>query len=180
MVYEHDINEQQHLSNKLYGCKYQSILVGTGGFALSVVNAIEFNGCQKYTKVGTFDTSAQIHDLIFEQRLEFAIHQFNHFQGWSLVHFTALYVSTGITLSPPQSQGGVYLSGPVIVTEEDSFTDMIRICIDEAFPVCPNTNGPDGMPHCKRKPPTYCRHIQNDSNMPAICRQVANSTSEVG
>ena len=40
--------------------------------------------------------------------------------------------------------------------------------------------GGDMDPHCKRKTPTYCRHIQNDSNMPAICRQVANSTSEVG
>ena len=36
------------------------------------------------------------------------------------------------------------------------------------------------LDHCKRKTPTYCRYIQNDSNMPAICRQVANSTSEVG
>jgi len=34
--------------------------------------------------------------------------------------------------------------------------------------------------HCKQKTLTYCWYIQNDSNMPAICRQVANSTSEVG
>ena len=135
-------NQEEVLNTKLQNCKYQSILVGTGRLAQTVLNAIEMNECQSITKLGTFDTTSTIIDLISKQRMEFAIDQYNHLQGWSPVHFAALYVSTGLVLSPPPE--GVYLSGPVLMTREDSTTDTLRICTDDAFPICPNTNGPDG------------------------------------
>ncbi len=140
------------LEEKMSGCKYQMILVGAGRVAPQVVEAVEANGCNNLqdipTKIGTFDASTPNFDLMSEQRLEFIIDQHNHMQGWSPVHFAALYVSTGLVLAPPPD--GVYLSGPAFFTKANAISDTLRICTDEAFPVCPNTNGLDGLPSgCK-------------------------------
>eukprot|EP00985_Skeletonema_marinoi_P001922 scaffold779_cov80-Skeletonema_marinoi.AAC.6 len=64
-------------------------------------------------------------------------------QGWTTVHLAALFVSTGLVISPPLD--GVYLSGPVLFTQDDAITDTFRECTDDAFPVCPNTLSPNGQ-----------------------------------
>jgi len=137
------------LNNELGDCKYQFILLGSSRMAAATVKAVRAAGCHNKdvpTKVGTFDTSEEIFDLVFATRqLEFAVDQYNHMQGWAPVHFAALYVTTGIVLSSPPE--GLYLSGPVLYTQGDtSVTDTLRTCADAAFPVCPNTLGPDGNP----------------------------------
>ena len=64
-------------------------------------------------------------------------------QGWTPVHLAALFVSTGLVISPPLD--GVYMSGPVLFTQDDAITDTFRKCTDDAFPVCPNTLSPNGQ-----------------------------------
>ena len=150
--YEMDFTTQtstmlSKLTDKMSGCKYQMILVGKGTVARQVVEAVEANGCHLLdvpTKTGTFDASTPNFDLLAEQRLDFIIDQHNHMQGWSPVHFAALFVSTGLVLTPPPD--GVYLSGPAFFSKSNTISDTLRICTDEAFPVCPNINGPDGLP----------------------------------
>ena len=145
--FEVDASSLSGLTEKIYGCKYQRILVGSGKLTPQVVDAVEANGCHLLdipTKTGTFDASTTNFNMMSEQRLDFIIDQHNHMQGWSPVHFAALFVSTGLVLAPPPD--GVYLSGPAVFTKANAITDTLRICTDEAFPVCPNTNGPDGLP----------------------------------
>ena len=53
----------------------------------------------------------------------------------------------GLVVTPPSDS--VYTSGPVIITKDEFLSEVseeLRVCIEDAFPVCPNTNGPNGLP----------------------------------
>ena len=132
---------KEALDEKMSNCKYKSVLLGAGMYAAAVIEAIESNNCD--TMVGTFDTSRDIFDLVSASKLDFAVDQYNHIQGWAPVHFAALYVTTGQALVPPA--GGVYLAGPALFTQSNSLTDTFKICSDDAFPICPNIMSPDGV-----------------------------------
>ena len=72
-------NMEQELQDRLSNCTYQSVLVGAGMIAPAVANAIEVNGCDQIntpTKMGSFDTTSEIYDLIAEERIELAIDQY--------------------------------------------------------------------------------------------------------
>lgn len=131
------------LTSKLAGCKYQSILLGTGRFANVVTSALQRNNCSQ-ALVGTFDRSGDIIKLLSLRRLEFAIDQYTYLQGWSPIHFASLYVSTGLVLAPPPDS--IYLAGPDLITQGDNagITDTAQACVEDGFPVCPNDLGIGG------------------------------------
>eukprot|EP00581_Thalassiosira_minuscula_P000903 CAMPEP_0183744890 /NCGR_PEP_ID=MMETSP0737-20130205/65954_1 /TAXON_ID=385413 /ORGANISM="Thalassiosira miniscula, Strain CCMP1093" /LENGTH=1105 /DNA_ID=CAMNT_0025980543 /DNA_START=60 /DNA_END=3377 /DNA_ORIENTATION=- len=152
--YKLDISSKESmergLSDIFSKCPHQSVLVGSGKLAPEIDNALRSYGCHLVdtpTMLGTFDTSSAIFDAIAANTMEFAIDQHNHMQGWAPVHFAALYVSTGLVVSSPPGDG-VYLSGPELFTQRgsSSITDSLRICTNDAFPICPNRKGPDGLP----------------------------------
>ena len=131
------------LTSKFSGCKYQSILVGTGRFANDVTIALQRNNCSQVL-VGTFDRSGDIIGLLSRSRIEFAIDQYTYLQGWSPIHFASLYVSTGLVLAPPPTS--IYLTGPNLITQGASvgITDTAQACVTDGYPVCPNDLGIDG------------------------------------
>lgn len=136
-----------NLEDKLAGCSFQFVMVASGRFATATVETIESNNCgREITRVGSFDNSEEISSLISNQRLMFTVdkHNHNHLQGWSAIHFASLYMSTGLVLAPPPD--GVYLSGPDLITASSQPDQKLRICEEESFPICPNNNGPSGLP----------------------------------
>ena len=132
---------EEALNAKMSNCNYKSVLLASGMYASAVVDSLTSNACQQ-TKVGTFDTSRDIFDLVSASKLDFAIDQYNHIQGWAPVHFAALYVTTNQALVPPR-EGGVYLAGPALFTQSNLITDTFKICSDEGFPICPSPDQDD-------------------------------------
>lgn len=135
------------LEPSLAGCPYDLILLGTHTDEMvdQTLAALEAKGCAD-TMLGTFGTSVAIHQAVSAGKLKFAVGQQPYLQGaLSLVH-AALYVSTGKSLAPSsESEYGMVLSGPELITQETAVTDTFQVCEADAFPVCPNGMALDGV-----------------------------------
>jgi len=130
--------------SSLKDCSFDAVLLGTDSLDLMMQTFTALESCLN-TKVGIFGTSVEIHQAVSGGKLAFAISSQDYYQGaMSIVH-AALYVSTGKALSPSsESEYGMILSGPEVMTSSNAYTDTFQVCEADGFPVCPYELALDG------------------------------------
>jgi len=137
------------IASALEGCEYEAVLLAGSDSTLTMTLEV-FDMCPSSEHyLGTFDEGETGYEAIATGRLLFIISQQAHLQGTLSVVAAATYATTEKKLSTSQAAFGTYLSGPLAVTFGNLPSDTLQTCEDEAFPVCPNTLGIDGISDSK-------------------------------
>jgi len=117
-------------------CPYDAVLLGSADAFQQVLNELRANNCTD-TLVGTFDENPAVYKSIRYGSLLFAVSQQAYLQGALPVVMATIFATTGLNLVDQASSGGVYVSGPVIVTKETLDSGAVDTsCSVQGFPVC--------------------------------------------
>ena len=112
--------------------------------AISAFSDGQFADCTNSTVLGTFDLNQVVNTGIVQRKIAFGVSQQQYLQGAIPVVLATMYVTTGKTPASPSGPYAIYQSGPSVVNQDRVLTDTDVTCIDDAFPVCPNTKALDG------------------------------------
>jgi simple sugar transport system substrate-binding protein len=128
-------------------CPYDIIQITnarTIDLAVSAFSDGLFANCTRPSLLGSFDLNKAVNTGITEGEIAFGVSQEQYLQGAIPVVLATMFMTTGKIPANPSGPYGIYLSGPSIINQDKVLTDTDITCIDDAFPVCPNTKALDG------------------------------------
>lgn len=149
-----DLNAREPLNSTIdqamQACLYDIVLSGGSSIATTIVEAAARYDCQKIKEGGdnpsiiaTFDLTTDLQRYILLEQLAFALPQQDYLQAALPVIFAVTYATTSNAIVPT-IELKTYSSGPVIVNKDNLPPDSLKTCEEEAFPICPNTQAPNG------------------------------------
>mmetsp|Transcript_31335 Transcript_31335/g.52259 ORF Transcript_31335/g.52259 Transcript_31335/m.52259 type:complete len:446 (+) Transcript_31335:126-1463(+) len=145
-VVKKDDDASSSLAQLLDGCSYEAILISSEELIEPSLDALEQLNCVGSTLLGAIGASSTIHQAVSRGELAFALADQPYLQGASSIVHAALYVSTGKKLAQSsESESGMLLTGPELLTQDKALTDTLQNCQADGFPVCPNDKGLDGI-----------------------------------
>jgi ABC-type sugar transport system substrate-binding protein len=155
----------EHVRPLFTGCPYSVVQVANARVLELALAAFDgfLADCTGKSVLGTFDSSKAVYDGIVQGKVVVGVSQQNYLQGAIPVLLATLFVTTGQALQPPSQQQQqkikrrndsdessssssesesdfqIFLSGPSILNLANVPTDTMKVCADDAFPICPNT-----------------------------------------
>lgn len=121
--------------NVFQDCPYDAVVLGGQEDVDIALSAYTGMVCSGKTLLVTFGVSETIQDAIINGQIAFAAAPQDYLQSVFVGMMAGMYVTTGKKLSLPY-ESSVYLSGPMIITEDNVPTDTQQTCLEQAFPVC--------------------------------------------
>ena len=135
-------------------CKYNYVVLGAPDHIDIALSALQNSGCQddldssmgaaraRGTQLAAFGMGPGVVEGIVTGRLAFTAAPQHYMESVFAVVMASMFVTTGKKLALPNTGSNIYLSGPVMITQDNIPSDSQQRCLEQAFPVCDPTGNP--------------------------------------